>query len=170
MTARCLLVRDGLDGAIPAIAVALRDAHIDCEVVARHEVGQARPSEAVLLQIPELDAIATCWEVHRQGHRSLIALSERPSSEECIRLLNAGADYYLDAWAPLPELVARVRIALRRPPISPFREWQSSPRCHSRLVPEGLAWPQRAFGVRSSAGEVSDRSRAASVRGRALRG
>ena len=28
-------------------------------------------------------------------------------------MLNAGADYYLDAWLSAPELVARVRVVLR---------------------------------------------------------
>ena len=43
----------------------------------------------------------------------MIAVSGAASSKECIRLLNAGADYYLDAWLPAAELVARVRVVLR---------------------------------------------------------
>ena len=43
----------------------------------------------------------------------VIAVSGTASSKECIRLLNAGADYYLDAWLPAAELVARVRVVLR---------------------------------------------------------
>jgi DNA-binding response OmpR family regulator len=51
--------------------------------------------------------------LHRQGYRSVVAVSGSPSSQECIKLLNAGADYYLDAWLPAAELVARVRVVLR---------------------------------------------------------
>ena len=43
----------------------------------------------------------------------MIAVSGAASSKECSRLLNAGADYYLDAWLPAAELVARVRVVLR---------------------------------------------------------
>ena len=43
----------------------------------------------------------------------MIAVSGSASSKECIQLLNAGADYYLDAWLPPAELVARVRVVLR---------------------------------------------------------
>jgi DNA-binding response OmpR family regulator len=114
MTTRCLLVRDGLEGALPAISGALRAADVECEVVARHEVGRARPADAVLLSLDDPDPVAACWELHRQGHSTVVAVSDRPNTYECVRVLNAGADFYLDAWAPLPEVVARVRVALRR--------------------------------------------------------
>jgi DNA-binding response OmpR family regulator len=77
------------------------------------ELADAAPSDVLLLHISHHNAVATCWTLHRQGHRSVIAVSGSPSSLECIRLLNAGADYYLDAWLPAAELVARVRVVLR---------------------------------------------------------
>ena len=61
----------------------------------------------------EADAVEMCWRLHRQGQRAIVAVSGAASSRECIRLLNAGADYYLDAWMPAPELVARIRVVLR---------------------------------------------------------
>ena len=50
---------------------------------------------------------------NQEHHRWIVAVSGSPNSQECIRLLNAGADYYIDAWLPAEELVARVRVVLR---------------------------------------------------------
>jgi DNA-binding response OmpR family regulator len=119
MSPRCLLIPDGLNGAIAAVANALEEAGIACEIIRRNEVGRAQPSEAVLLQIDRMDPVADIWDLHRHGHSTIVALSERPNSEECIELLNSGADYYLDAWAPLDEVVARVRVVVRRNLIMP---------------------------------------------------
>ena len=113
MSARALLVRDGLEGAAPWITQVLRDAGMNVRTISSAELADAAPSDVLLLQIPDREAVATCWTLHRQGHRSVIAVSGSPSSKECIRLLNAGADYYLDAWLPPAELVARVRVVLR---------------------------------------------------------
>jgi DNA-binding response OmpR family regulator len=108
-----LLVRDGLDGAAPWMAQVLRDAGLNVRTVSGVELADAPPADVVLLRFPSRDPQDTCWSLHRQGHRSVVAVSGSPSSQECIRLLNAGADYYLDAWLPAAELVARVRVVLR---------------------------------------------------------
>jgi DNA-binding response OmpR family regulator len=110
---RLLLVRDGLDGAVPWISQVLSDAGLNVTTVARTELAIQPPADAVLIRIQERTPVATCWNLHRQGHRSVIAVSSAASSQECIRLLNAGADYYLDAWMPAAELVARIRVVLR---------------------------------------------------------
>ena len=113
MKARLLLVRDGLEGAIPSMAHVLRDAGLSVSTVSGLEMPEARSADVVMLRIRDRDPAATCWDLHRQGYRSVVAVTLAPTSEECIRLLNAGADYYLDAWMPAAELVARVRVVLR---------------------------------------------------------
>lgn len=113
MRGRLLLVRDGLDGAAPWIAQLLKGAEMNVIAVSRAELPHQTPADAVLLRIQDRDPVAACWSLHRQGHRSVVAISTVASSRECIRLLNAGADYYLDAWLPAAELVARVRVVLR---------------------------------------------------------
>ena len=113
MRGRLLLVRDGLDGAAPWIGQLLRNADLNVVTISRAELANQSPADAVLLRIRDANPVATCWDLHRQGHRSVVAVSTVPSSQECIRLLNAGADYYLDAWLPGAELVARVRVVLR---------------------------------------------------------
>src|SRR2546430_17128995 len=72
------------------------------------ELPRGAPADVVLLRIGDYSPVRPCWDLHKRGHRSVIAVSGTPSSVECIRLLNAGADYYLDAWLPKAELVARV--------------------------------------------------------------
>ncbi|MDQ6714150.1 MAG: hypothetical protein M3077_08950 [Candidatus Dormibacteraeota bacterium] len=113
MKAQLLLVRDGLEGAAPWMAQVWRDAGLDVRTISGAELAGAKPVDVVLLRIPDRDPTATCWTLHRLGYRWIVALSGSPSSKECIKLLNAGADYYLDAWLPAAELVARVRVVLR---------------------------------------------------------
>ena len=113
MNPRVLLVRDRLQGAAPWMSQVLREAGMSVRTISGTELADAARSDVLLLHLPDRDAVATCWSLHRQGHRSVIAVSGAASSKECIRLLNAGADYYLDAWLPAAELVARVRVVLR---------------------------------------------------------
>jgi len=108
-----VLVRDGLEGAVPWMSQVLRDAGLKVDVVSGRELEAHRPADAVLLKFRNHNPVDTCWTLHRQGHRSVVAVSGAASSRECIQLLNAGADYYLDAWMPAAELVARVRVVLR---------------------------------------------------------
>ena len=113
MRGELVLVRDGLEGAVPWLTQTLRDAGLRLDVVSASELSSHRPADAVLLKMRDANAVETCWRLHRQGHRAIVAISSGASSRECIRLLNAGADYYLDAWMPAAELVARVRVVLR---------------------------------------------------------
>ncbi len=113
MTGHLLLVRDGLEGALPSMTRVFHDAGLNVLTVSRLELPDARPADVVLLRIRDRDPVATLWSLHRQGYRSVVAVTVAPSSQECIRLLNAGADYYLDASMDPSELVARVRVALR---------------------------------------------------------
>ena len=113
MNPHLFLVRNGLDGAAPWLAQVLQEAGLNVVTISYDELDDAAPADVVLLRIRDHNPVATCWELHKRGHRSVIAVSGSPSSKECIRLLNAGADYYLDAWLPKAELVARVRVVLR---------------------------------------------------------
>src|SRR4030081_1071096 len=113
MKPQVLVVRNGLEGAAPSIARVLRDAGMDVRTITDVELADAAPADVVLLAIPARDPVATCWAMHRLGYRWVVAASARPQSQECITMLNAGADYYLDAWLSAAELVARGRGVLR---------------------------------------------------------
>ena len=121
MKAQLLVVRDGLENAAPSVVRVLREAGMKVRTVSAAELAEAAPADVVLLAIPARDPVATCWALHRLGYRWIIAASASPSSQECIAVLNAGADYYLDAWLSAPELVARVRVVLR------FSAWLEDP-------------------------------------------
>jgi len=113
MKPQLLVVRDGLYDAAPSMARVLRDAGMNVRVVSGGDLPEAAPADVVLLAIPARDPVASCWALHRLGYRWVVAASASPSSHECITMLNAGADYYLDAWLSAAELVARVRVVLR---------------------------------------------------------
>ena len=121
MKAQLLVVRDGLENAAPSVVRVLREAGMKVRTVSAADLAEAAPADVVLLAIPARDPMATCWALHRLGYRWIIAASASPSSQECIALLNAGADYYLDAWLSAAELVARVRVVLR------FSAWLVDP-------------------------------------------
>jgi DNA-binding response OmpR family regulator len=107
-----LLVDDGLDGMAAPIASVLRHAGLPTVTIARQELAMVSPADLVVLRMDDLDPIAACWRIHRQGHRWIVALDPYPNPDDCIRLLNAGADGYMSA-EPGPELVARLRSFLR---------------------------------------------------------
>ena len=92
MKTELLLVRDGLEGAAPWMAQVLREAGFRVRTASAAELGDVAPAEVVLLRIADRNPAATCWNLHRQGYRWIVAVSGSPSSQECIRLLNAGAD------------------------------------------------------------------------------
>jgi DNA-binding response OmpR family regulator len=95
------------------MAQVLREAGFRVRTTSAAELASVAPAEVVLLRIADRNPSAACWNLHRQGYRWIVAVSGSPNSQECIRLLNAGADYYIDAWLPAAELVARVNVVLR---------------------------------------------------------
>jgi DNA-binding response OmpR family regulator len=105
----------------------LREAGFSVRTTSAAELGDIAPAEVVLLRIADRNPTATCWTLHRQGYRWIVAVSGSPSSQECIRLLNAGADYYIDAWLPAAELVARVKVVVR------FSAWLAESYDHGTL-------------------------------------
>jgi len=127
MKPQLLVVRDGLETAAPSMARVLRDAGMNVRTVSVAQLADAAPADVVLVAIPASDPVATCWALHRLGYRWVIAASVSPSSQECITMLNAGADYYLDAWLPAAELLARVRVVFR------FSAWLDESYDHGTL-------------------------------------
>ena len=89
---------------------------------------EASAIDLVLLDImlPDGDGYAFCRQLRDSGHYvPVIMLTARSAAEERVRGLDSGADDYLAKPFALPELLARVRSALRR------REWH-----HSTAAPE----------------------------------
>jgi DNA-binding response OmpR family regulator len=70
--------------------------------------------DGVLLSLDGVDdATAACTAVRAGEDRFVVVVTPSPSSQDCIRVLDAGADEYLPASIPAEELRLRLRNLLR---------------------------------------------------------
>jgi two-component system KDP operon response regulator KdpE len=90
---------------------------------ALEKVREYRP-ELVLLDInmPGMGGLAACREIRAGANIAIIMLTVRNSEADKVEALDAGADDFITKPFSTPELLARIRAALRRLPVS-----QSSP-------------------------------------------
>ena len=72
--------------------------------------------------LPGSGRIKACTEVRSISEAALIILAKLDSEEEKIAVLDAGADDYLTMPFSTPELLARIRVVLRRLPKSAINE------------------------------------------------
>lgn len=74
------------------------------------------------IMLPDGDGYSFCRQLRESGHfLPVIMLTARSAAEERVRGLDSGADDYLAKPFALPELLARVRSALRR------SDWHAQP-------------------------------------------
>ena len=119
MDARILLIEDdpsireitqiGLQGAGFGVATA-------ADGVAGLERFRAEPFDLVLLDImlPRMDGLEVCRQIRRTSTIPVVMLTARSDTIDIVVGLEAGADDYVKKPFEVPELVARVRAALRR--------------------------------------------------------
>lgn len=90
---------------------------------ALEKVREYRP-ELVLLDInmPGMGGLAACRAIRAGANIAIIMLTVRDSEADKVEALDAGADDFVTKPFSTPELLARIRAALRRLPVS-----QSSP-------------------------------------------
>ena len=105
---------------------------------AGYEVGDAKSGEEAIEKLREfrpdlvlLDAnmpgmggLAACREIRTGANIAIVMLTVRNSEQDKVAALDAGADDYVTKPFSMPELMARIRAALRRvpsPPSSPVR-------------------------------------------------
>jgi two-component system KDP operon response regulator KdpE len=87
-------------------------------------IRELRPDLVVLdMNMPGMGGLATCKAIRKGSNTAIIMLTVRNSEEDKIAALDAGADDFVTKPFSTPELMARIRAALRRVPGA-----QSSPR------------------------------------------
>ena len=119
MDARILLVED--DPSIREVtAIGLRGAGFEVETAADGAAGLERwrrdQPDLVLLDVmlPRLDGLEVCREIRRESTVPVVMLTARGDTIDVVIGLEAGADDYVRKPFEMPELVARIRAALRR--------------------------------------------------------
>jgi two-component system KDP operon response regulator KdpE len=71
------------------------------------------------LNMPGMGGLETCRQLRGSSETPIIVLTVRNSEEEKVQALDAGADDYVTKPFGMPELLARIRAALRRAPTAP---------------------------------------------------
>jgi len=77
---------------------------------------RSTPPDLVLLDVnmPVMDGLTACREIRRNSAVPIIMLTVRDAERDKVAALDAGADDYVVKPFGMPELLARVRAALRR--------------------------------------------------------
>ncbi len=70
------------------------------------------------MNLPGMSGLEVCHEIRSQSDVAIIMLTVRDSEEDKVAALDAGADDYVTKPYNAPELLARIRAALRRTPSS----------------------------------------------------
>ena len=85
---------------------------------------RAEKFDLILLDInlPGLNGLETCRALRARSDVSILMLTVRDRTEDKIEALDAGADGYVTKPFDVNELLARVRAALRRAPLSALSE------------------------------------------------
>jgi len=120
---RVLVVEDE-PGIAQFVRQGLTEAGYAVDVASNGEDGlvyaQAAPYDALVvdIQLPNMDGLQLLRALRERGtHAPVVLLTARDTVEDRVTGLDSGADDYLVKPFAFPELLARLRALLRRPPI-----------------------------------------------------
>ena len=92
----------------------------DSGTAALHEAAVAQPAVVVLdLALPDIDGVEVCRRIRQWSDVPIIVLSSDGAERRKIEALDEGADDYITKPFSLPELAARIRVALRHRAATP---------------------------------------------------
>ena len=135
MAARILLVDDE-PNILAAIVPLLKSRGFDVVTAmtgraALEAVEREAPDVIILdLGLPDIDGVVVCSEIRADHSTPIVVLSARGAEHDKVRALDAGADDYVTKPFGTEELLARIRVALRRvEPVTP-----SEPLVRGQLV------------------------------------
>lgn len=79
------------------------------------DLAAAQPPDLVILDLalPDLDGVEVCRRVREWSQLPIVVLSARGDDSAKVRALDEGADDYVTKPFSVPELLARMRVALR---------------------------------------------------------
>ena len=98
------------------------------------------------MNMPGMGGLETCREIRASSEIPIIMLTVRNAEQDKVAALDAGADDYVTKPFSMPELLARIRAALRRAPVPP----EGGPSCST------FGGVQIDFGRRSVVAEGSE--------------
>jgi len=83
---------------------------------------RVQKQDLVLLDVnmPGMGGLETCRAIRSDSDVAVIMLTVRNTDKDKVEALDAGADDYVTKPFSTPELLARIRAALRRTPLTPF--------------------------------------------------
>jgi two-component system, OmpR family, KDP operon response regulator KdpE len=95
--------------------------------------------DLILLDVnmPGIAGMEACRIIRSQSDVPTVILSIRDTEKDKVEVLDAGADDYVTKPFGMPELLARIRAALRRTPLLS----SSTPDCFRRYVEVARFWP-----------------------------
>ena len=86
---------------------------------ALEKVREFRPDLVLLdINMPGIGGLSACQAIRADTNIAIIMLTVRNSEEDKVKALDAGADDFVTKPFSTPELLARIRAALRRVPVS----------------------------------------------------
>ncbi|AKU17328.1 response regulator [Luteipulveratus mongoliensis] len=115
-----VLVVDDEPALVRTLSINLRARDYDVEHAfdgrtALQSIAEAEPDVVVLdLGLPDLDGVEIIRRVRRFSEVPIIVLSARHESDDKVEALDEGADDYITKPFGMAELLARVRVAVRR--------------------------------------------------------